>query len=108
MLKILFVCSRNRLRSPTAEHHFATHPQIETASAGTDHDAVEPLTVEWISWADLIVCMERKHRDKIRSKFRDALGERPIAVLNIPDEYEYMDENLIALLDERMRRYLPE
>jgi len=58
---VLFVCSRNRLRSPTAEQVFADWPGIETASAGVDHDADNPLTPELLQWADVIFVMERVH-----------------------------------------------
>jgi len=34
MTNLLFLCSRNRLRSPTAEPVFADRPGVETASAG--------------------------------------------------------------------------
>ena len=60
MNRILFVCSRNKLRSPTAETIFATHPEVEVDSAGLNDDAVVPLSPEQIEWADLILVMEKK------------------------------------------------
>ena len=48
---ILFICGKNRLRSPTAEHVFADWPGIETASAGTGQDADCPVSAELIAWA---------------------------------------------------------
>jgi predicted protein tyrosine phosphatase len=107
MKKVLFVCSQNRLRSPTAEHIFADHPGIETSSAGTNNDAENPLSGELIGWADLIFVMEREHRNKIQKRFRSALDGKRIVVLDIPDEYEFMDAGLIALLRTRMARHLP-
>jgi predicted protein tyrosine phosphatase len=56
----LFVCSQNRLRSPTAEHIFTGHSGIEVSSAGTNNDAENPLTPELIEWADTIFVMERR------------------------------------------------
>ena len=107
MKNVLFVCSQNRLRSPTAEQIFAIRPQIEVDSAGTNHDAENPLTSELIAWADLIFVMERTHRNKIQKRFRSALNGKRIVVLDIPDEYEFMDPGLIKLLEARMARYLP-
>ncbi len=107
MKRFLFVCSQNRLRSPTAEHIFAGHSGIEVDSAGTNHDAENPLTGELISWADTIFVMERAHRNKIQRRFRRYLRGQPIVCLDIPDEYEFMDENLIGLLRARMARHLP-
>lgn len=104
---ILFVCSQNRLRSPTAEQVFADHPGIEVGSAGTNHDADNPLSHELIEWADLIFAMERTHRNKLQKRFRSALNGKRIVVLDIPDDYAFMDPDLVALLKARMARYLP-
>ena len=51
MLRVLFVCSQNKLRSPTAEQVFAGHPGVECTSAGTNNDAENPLTAEFVEWA---------------------------------------------------------
>ncbi|HWL52360.1 MAG TPA: low molecular weight protein tyrosine phosphatase family protein [Chthoniobacteraceae bacterium] len=98
---ILFLCSRNRLRSPTAEAVFASHPGIEVDSAGLSDDAVVPVSSEQIVWADLIVVMERRHRQRLNRKFRSVLRGKRVAVLNIPDDYDYMDPALIRLLKAR-------
>lgn len=103
----LFICSQNRLRSPTAEQIFSKRSDIEVASAGTNHDADNPLTPELIEWADVIVVMERVHRNKLQKRFRKSLNGQHIVCLDIPDEYEFMDESLIRLLEARMARYLP-
>ncbi len=75
MKKILFVCSQNRLRSPTAEQVFASRPDMEVDSAGTNHDADTPLTAELVEWADMIFVMERTHRNKLQKRFRPALKQ---------------------------------
>jgi len=107
VLKVLFICSQNRLRSPTAEQRFADWPGVETASAGTDREAGVPVSPELLHWADLICVMEPAHRKKLSSRFRSALANKHIVCLHIPDEYEYMDPALIKLLDESVIRYLP-
>ncbi|URW75952.1 low molecular weight protein tyrosine phosphatase family protein [Sphingomonas donggukensis] len=107
MRTILFVCSQNRLRSPTAEQVFADFPGIEVSSAGTNNDAENPLTHELVAWADLIVVMERTHRAKVRTRFRSALHGKRIVCLDIPDDYRFMDPDLIGLLRARMARHLP-
>ncbi len=103
----LFVCSQNRLRSPTAEQIFSTHWAIAVSSAGTNHDAENPLTAELVEWADVIVVMERAHRNKLQKRFRKSINRQRIICLDIPDEYEFMDPALIRLLEMRMARYLP-
>lgn len=106
MKNVLFICSQNRLRSPTAEQVFASHPGIEVASAGTNNDAETPLTSELVRWADIIFVMERTHRSKLQKRFRADLKARVIC-LDIPDEYEFMDEELVALLKAKVYRHLP-
>ena len=108
MRHYLFVCSQNKLRSPTAEHIFADVPGIATASAGTNNDAENPLTDELVEWADFIFVMERQHRNKVQVKHRAALKDKRVVVLDIPDEYEFMDPALVRLLETRMRRWLPD
>ena len=108
MKNILFVCSQNRLRSPTAEQVFANHPGIETNSAGTNHDAENPLTGELVEWADIIFVMERAHRSKLQKRFRTALKRARVICLDIPDDYACMDPELIHLLKAKVGRYLPD
>ena len=106
-LKILFVCSRNRLRSPTAEQVFASWPGIETASAGINRDADSPVTPELLQWADLVFVMERVHRSKLSAKFKAHLAGKRVVCLEIPDEFDYMEPALVTLLQAKVPRYLP-
>jgi predicted protein tyrosine phosphatase len=107
MPRVLFVCSQNRLRSPTAEQVFARHPGIECMSAGTNRDADNPLSSELVQWADLIFVMEKSHRNKLSSKFRKDLMNKRVICLGIPDEYEYMEPALVRLLEARVTPFLP-
>ena len=61
-MRILFVCTANKLRSPTAEDVFSGWPGIEAISAGTDADAPRPLTKELVASADMIFAMENHLR----------------------------------------------
>ncbi|KQZ17625.1 low molecular weight protein tyrosine phosphatase family protein [Caulobacter sp. Root1472] len=106
MKKVLFVCSQNKLRSPTAEQVFSTWPGVEATSAGTNHDAEEPLTGELVEWADLIFVMERTHRNKLSKRFKRHIKGRVIC-LNIPDDYAFMDPALVTLLKARVAPHLP-
>ena len=107
MKKILFVCSQNKLRSPTAEQVFSRRTDIEVMSAGTNSDAETPLCEELIIWADMIVVMERTHRNKIQKRFRIIIGAKRIVCLDIPDDFEFMDPMLVRMLEFRMARHLP-
>jgi len=101
MKRLLFICSRNRLRSPTAEEIFADYPGIETDSAGIRSDAEIVLSEEQIEWADVIVAMEKVHREKAQLMYPTALRGKKISVLAIPDNYQYMEPKLIDLLKKR-------
>jgi predicted protein tyrosine phosphatase len=104
---ILFVCSQNRLRSPTAEQVFSGREDITVASAGTNRDAEVPLSAELVEWADIIFVMERTHRSKVQNRFRRWLGGTRVICLDIPDDYEFMDPDLVRLLEIRVSRHLP-
>lgn len=102
MITILFICGRNRRRSPTAEQIFSGHPGIETASAGIGEGADTPLEPELLEWADLIVVMERAHRQKLTARFARHLKGKRILCLDIPDKYAFMDPELVRLLKAKM------
>jgi predicted protein tyrosine phosphatase len=106
MQRVLFICSQNRLRSPTAEQVFAAYPGIETASAGLNNDAESPLTQELVEWADIIFVMERTHRAKLSRRFGRHLRSAQVICLDIPDRYRFMDPDLIRLLEARVTRHL--
>ncbi len=105
MTRVLFVCGKNRLRSPTAEQVFAARRDLEVASAGLAGDADEPLTPELVAWADLIFVMEKAHRAKLARRFREQLRAR-VVCLDIPDEYTFMQPELVALLQARVTPHL--
>ena len=106
MKRLLFLCSRNRLRSPTAEAVFADYPGVETDSAGLSPDAELRLSAEQVEWADLILVMERTHRTRLNRGFKKALGGKKVVVLGIPDDYGFMDPELVELLKARCTPYL--
>lgn len=106
MKHLLFICSQNKLRSPTAEAVFADTPGIDVDSAGLNNDAVVPLSPEQVEWADLIFVMERTHREKLNRNFKRHLNRQRVIVLGIPDNYRYMDPELVELLKTKVTPYL--
>lgn len=100
--RVLFVCTRNRLRSPTAEQVFAPFPALECDSAGTDTAACVPLDADHIAWADVIFAMERSHRTRISQKFKSQLNGKRVVVLGIPDDYAFMDPELVRILKKKV------
>jgi predicted protein tyrosine phosphatase len=100
-MRVLFVCTANKLRSPTAEDLFKDFGGIDVLSAGTDAEAPRPLTSALVASADLIFAMETHHRERIRKKYKQRPVDNRIITLHIPDEYERGDPELIELLKAR-------
>jgi predicted protein tyrosine phosphatase len=101
-MRVLFVCSQNRLRSPTAEVVFSTIEGVEALSAGTDSDAVTPVSADLIEWAELILVMERVHYRRLQERLGKQLKGKRVSVLRIRDDYDYMDPDLIRILREKV------
>jgi len=104
--RLLFICSQNKLRSPTAEVVFSQYEEIEAISAGTNNDAETPISADLIDWADIIFVMEKAHRSRISEKFKPWLRNKQLVVLGIPDNYEFMDPGLVDLLEARVPPHL--
>ncbi|MEO1028288.1 MAG: phosphotyrosine protein phosphatase [Pseudomonadota bacterium] len=100
-VKVLFVCSKNQWRSPTGENVFRKREGVSARSAGTARSARRRVSVAYIRWADLILVMEDKHAARLKADFRDELKYKPLHVLDIPDDYQYMDPELVELLDAK-------
>lgn len=105
-MNLLFVCSENRLRSPTAERVFADYPGVSAIGAGTNSDAATPVSGDLIDWADLILVMERTHRANVAQRFREQLRGKRVIVLGIPDTFELMQPELVTLLKARVGKHL--
>jgi|TARA_R110002020_G_scaffold83397_2_gene207350 predicted protein tyrosine phosphatase len=97
-VKVLFVCSRNQWRSPTGEAIFARVDGVSARSAGTASNARRKISVTDIRWADLILVMEDKHKSRLQAEFRQEVTYKPVHVLDIPDDYKYMDADLVELI----------
>jgi len=104
-MNILFVCSRNKWRSRTAEDLFKDSNVHNVRSAGTASVARIKVSEKLLSWAEIIFVMEKRHREQLKSKFPLILDEKEIIVLNIPDEYEYMDDELVELLKVSVNKW---
>ncbi len=104
--KLLFVCSRNRWRSATAEALLKNHRRYAARSAGTANSARVKVTPGLIGWAEVIFCMEEKHLERLRERFGEKLAGKTLITLRIPDDYGFMDPELIDLLRTELAPYL--
>lgn len=101
---LLFICSKNQWRSPTAVLLFKNHPNHIARSAGTNNNARIRVNQKMIDWADALFVMERKHRDIIKERFN--ISDQPLIVLEIPDDYQFGDPELIEILKGGLADYL--
>jgi protein-tyrosine phosphatase len=96
-LKVLFVCAMNKQRSATAERIYRNDPRLEVRSAGVRANANRRVSEKDLRWADVVYVMEREHKSWIVMRF-EGLELPPIEVLEIPDEFEFMDSQLQEML----------
>lgn len=103
---ILFICSRNQWRSPTGESIWKNHAALSVRSAGTSPRAKRTVNAKDIQWADVIFVMEEKHKNRLKAEFTRLLNFKDIQVLDIPDEYQYMDKELVQIIKQSVGNYL--
>jgi len=106
MQNLLFICSRNQWRSPTAEKIYSRDPRVNVRSAGTSPRAKRTVNAKDLQWADLIFVMEYKHKDRLKAEYNRVLQYKKIIVLDIPDDYLYMDEELVEVLELSIENYI--
>ncbi|WP_171475952.1 low molecular weight protein tyrosine phosphatase family protein [Frigoriglobus tundricola] len=105
-MRTLFVCEGNRHRSPTAERLYAATPNVKVRSAGTSPLARVEITDELLEWADVVFVMDRLLERSIRKRFTAVLEGKRVVCLEIPDDYQLMQPELLALLTERLAPHL--
>lgn len=106
-MNVLFICSQNMLRSPTAEKVFADYPGLTTRSAGIAEDAEKPVTAGMIEWAEMIFAMENLHARLLQERFSTLLEGKPLITLRIRDDFEFMDPELVEILRTKVPPHLP-
>jgi predicted protein tyrosine phosphatase len=105
-IRVLFVCTQNKLRSKTAEMLFSGHAAYSVRSAGTGHDAPVKVSAKLLRWADRILVMEQQHVDHLEAHFAEALRGKVVDCLEIPDEFDYMQPELCAILERKVAAVL--
>lgn len=105
-MNLLFVCTKNKWRSPTAEKIYSNYADLNVRSAGISRSARKQINSKDVNWADIIFVMENKHKRYIHEQFQSQISKKRLIVLNIPDDYQYMDKALIAWLQDAVDPYL--
>ena len=75
-MNVLFICSKNKWRSRTAETIFKDSQDHDVRSAGTENDARIKVTEKLIIWSDLIFVMEKHHKEKLRERSATYFAEK--------------------------------
>jgi predicted protein tyrosine phosphatase len=88
------------------EKVFHRFNDYDTRSAGTEEEARIKVTSGHIGWTDIIFVMEKKHMRRLKDKFEPLLNDKKVWNLDIPDDYGYMDEELIELLKARVADFI--
>lgn len=101
--QILFICGKARKRSPTAAAVASGFPGVTTDFAGLSNDADDRLSAEHIEWADTIAVMERAQLSRLKRQFGLLTKDKRIICLDIPDRYDFMQPELVALLSRKLR-----
>jgi predicted protein tyrosine phosphatase len=98
---ILVVCGRNKKRSRTAEHIFKNDDRFNVRSAGLSPKSDRKVSENDLNWANLVFVMETGQRAKIWEQYQH-LELPTVEVLDIADDYEFMDEELVEMLTDRI------
>jgi len=104
-MRVLFVCSDNSVRAPTAVDMLKDRKDLKVRSAGTLPSADAPLTEELVKWADKILVMENEHKDYIVKNYPEA--EAKTVVLNVEDRYKRDDPALKEVLKQKLEILWP-
>jgi predicted protein tyrosine phosphatase len=105
--RVLFLCRHNRMRSPTAERIFGKRADLDVRSAGTASDALARVNENMLAWADLIFVMDDRQRLSLRRRFSGHPSLEHLICLDIPDDFTFMQPELVELLQSRATPYLP-
>jgi len=104
--RILFVCYQNQRRSATAERLFCKREGLDVRSAGIGPEALVRVNARMIEWADAIFVMEEAHSRALERMFPGHAALKRIISLDIPDEYGFLDPELVDLLNSRVTQHL--
>ena len=103
----LFVCSAGLLRSPTGAA-LAIQKGINARSCGSNFNyALIPCSANLINWAEKIIFVNEDNLHQLEDNFlghKDLLDqiEQKQIVLNIPDNFEYMDKQLQGFFETEL------
>ena len=105
-LNLLFVCARNQWRSPTGETLYRRDPRVKVRSAGLANSARRKLKVDDLIWADIVLVLTEAQSSRVKRLLRKTPNDPELHNLDIPDDYRYMDPELIEILQKKVELIL--
>lgn len=104
---MLFICRENRMRSATAERIFARRTDLDVRSAGTSRGALARVNAAMLEWADVIFIMDDQQRRALARAYPNHPALARLICLDIPDEFGFLQPELVELLEHRAAPHLP-
>jgi len=104
--RVLFICHLNVSRSATAERMFCKRQDLDVRSAGTALDARVRVNKRMLDWADVIFTMDDGQRKALEKMFPAHPAVERLICLNIPDDFAFLQPELVKLLEERVPAHL--
>ena len=105
-LRVLFVCRYNRRRSATAERVFSKDPRLDVRSAGTSDDALVQVNAHMLAWADLLFVIDDGQERALLARFANDPALERLVNLEIPDDFPFLDPELVRLLQNRANPHI--
>jgi predicted protein tyrosine phosphatase len=105
--KVLFICRQNRVRSATAERLFCKRTDLDVRSAGTSSDALVRVNARMLEWADVVITMDDSQRVALEQMFPRHAALARLVCLQIPDDFTFLQPELVALLEARIAPLVP-
>lgn len=104
-IHLLFVCGRNKRRSRTAQQIYSKKAGFSARSAGVSDKSTHTVSERDLLWSDIVFVFEAEYSSRIMQKFGHLKDLPPIRNLDIPDKYQFMDQELIHLIQNLVEEY---
>jgi predicted protein tyrosine phosphatase len=106
-MRILFICSFNINRSRTAEDLFSDIHDTKSAGFHCETEGSQKqVDRSMIKWADIVFVFEDEHIYEIKHRFPAEYLTKRVINLQIPDAYNYGNEELVRTLRQKVPQYL--
>jgi predicted protein tyrosine phosphatase len=105
-MKLLFVHARGDPSRSFPEQVLNGDPRVAFRTVSLGDEELSAPEEEVISWADVIVVMEKRMRHIIRRRFKPAGRTKRVVCLHLPEQYDMQDPTYLRLFRERIEVYL--